>query len=95
MEGFLRNRNYSPVSVETVEEGLRSIREFENLKFILLNVVLSAERGWEALKRIKLEHPEIIVIVIGIENPIIASCPNRLIHRRSFRRLLYASGEIR
>ena len=62
---FLRDRGYSPISVGTVDEGLRNISESENLKVILLNVVLSAERGWEALKRIKHEHPEVIVIVIG------------------------------
>ena len=65
LEIFLRNRGYFPISVDTVDEGLRNINASENLKIILLNAELSAERGWDALKRIKREHPEIIVIVIG------------------------------
>lgn len=65
LEIFLRDRGYSAINVGTVDEGLRNINESENLKVILLNVVLSAERGWNALKRIKHEHPEVIVIVIG------------------------------
>ena len=65
LEIFLRDRGYAPISVSTVDEGLRNINEFEDLKVILLNVESSAERGWDALKRIKHEHPEVIVIVIG------------------------------
>ncbi len=65
LEIFLTDRGYSPISVDTVDEGLRHIHASENLKVILLNVILSAERGWDALKRIKHEHPEVIVIVIG------------------------------
>ncbi|MDE0019360.1 MAG: sigma-54 dependent transcriptional regulator [Candidatus Poribacteria bacterium] len=65
LEGFLRDRDYSPIIVDTVDEGLQNINESETLKVVLLNVELSAERGWEALRRIKGERPEVIVIVIG------------------------------
>ena len=64
LEIFLRDRGYSAISVDTVDEGLKNINASENLKVILLNAELSAKRGWDALKRIKREHPEIIVIVI-------------------------------
>lgn len=65
LEYFLRTEGYSPIIVETVDEGLERIDASENLKVVLLNVELSAERGLNALRRIKHEHPEVIVIVIG------------------------------
>ena len=65
LEYFLRTEGYSPIIVETVDDGLERINASENLKVVLLNVELSAERGLDALRRIKHEHPEVIVIVIG------------------------------
>ena len=65
LEYFLRTEGYSPISVETVDEGLEKINASENLKVVLLNVELSARRGLDALQRIKHEHPQVIVILIG------------------------------
>lgn len=65
LEYFLRTEGYSPIIVETVDEGLEKINASEDLKVVLLNVELSAERGLDALQRIKHEHSEVIVIVIG------------------------------
>ncbi len=65
LEYFLRTEGYSPIIVESVDEGLEKINASENLKVVLLNVELSARRGLDALQRIKHEHREVIVIVIG------------------------------
>lgn len=65
LEYFLRTEGYSPVIVESVDEGLEKINASENLKVVLLNVELSARRGLEALQRIKHEPSRVIVIVIG------------------------------
>ena len=70
LERFLRTKDYSPIIVDTVDEGLRNINESENLKVVLLNVELSGMSGLDALERMKHEHPEVIVIVIG------AGCTN-------------------
>ncbi|MCY3742859.1 MAG: sigma-54 dependent transcriptional regulator [Candidatus Poribacteria bacterium] len=65
LEYFLRTEGYSPIIVGGVDEGLEKITASENLKVVLLNVELSARRGLDALRRIKHEHPQVIVIVIG------------------------------
>ena len=65
LEYFLRTEGYSPIIVESVEAGLAKIKASDNLKVALLNVELSATRGLDALRRIKHEHPQVIVIVIG------------------------------
>ena len=75
LEYFLRTEDYSPIVVETVDEGLEKISASENLKVVLLNVELSARRGLEALRRIKHEHPQVIVIVIGAGVQIARSGP--------------------
>ena len=56
---------YAPVIVDNVDAGLKYIKGSEDLKVVLLNVELSQMRGLEALTKIKREHPEIIVIVVG------------------------------
>lgn len=56
---------YAPIIVNTVDEGLANINGSKNLKVVLLNVAFSERRGLEALEKIKREHPEVIVIVIG------------------------------
>ena len=61
----LRTEGYSSIIVGSVDEGLEKINASENLKVVLLNVELSANRGLDALERIKHEHPQVIVIVIG------------------------------
>ena len=61
---FLRTEGYSPIIVETVDEGLEKINQSENLKVVLLSVELSGISGLDALRRIKQEHPEVLVIVI-------------------------------
>ena len=65
LEYFLRTEGYSPIIVGTVDEGLEKINASENLKVILLNVESSSERGLAALEKIKDEHRQVIVIVIG------------------------------
>jgi DNA-binding NtrC family response regulator len=62
---FLTDWGYCPIIVETVDEGLERINASENLRVVLLNVELSADRGLAVLERIRREHPEVIVIVIG------------------------------
>ena len=56
---------YTPVSVDTVDAGLAKIQTSKDLKVVLLNVALSERKGLAALKKIKREHPEVIVIVSG------------------------------
>ena len=65
LEGFLKNKGYSPIIVNNVDNGLEQISASEVLKVVLLNVELSGISGLDALERIKREHPEVIVIVIG------------------------------
>lgn len=65
LEHFLKAEGYSPIIVGSVDGGLEKINASENLKVVLLNVELSARRGLDALQRIKREHPQVIVIVIG------------------------------
>ena len=65
LQYFLKTEGYSPIVVEAVEDGLKKISASENLKVVLLNAELSARRGLDALERIKHEHPQVIVIVIG------------------------------
>ena len=55
---------YSPIIVDTVDDGLRNLSESEGVKVVLLSVALSWRNGRAALRRIKAEHPEVIVIVI-------------------------------
>lgn len=64
LERFLRNRGFSVSVVDAVGDGLRNISESEHLKVVLLNVELSAKRGLEALRLIRRDHPDVIVIVI-------------------------------
>lgn len=64
LEDFLKTKDYSPIVVDNVDEGLVKIEESENLKVVLLNVELSGEEGLEALTEIKDAYPELIVIVI-------------------------------
>ena len=61
---FLSTQGHAPMTVDNVDEGLEKINECKNLKVVLLNVELSAERGLEALRRIKQEDRKVIVIVI-------------------------------
>lgn len=67
LEDFLKTKDYTPVVVDNVDEGLVKIEESENLKVVLLNVELSGLSGLVALERIKEEHPDVIVIVIRAE----------------------------
>ena len=64
LERFLRNRGFSVIVVDAVGDGLRNISESETLKVVLLSVELSATSGLEALRLIRREHPDVIVIVI-------------------------------
>ena len=75
LEYFLKTEGYSPIVVEAVEDGLKKISASENLKVVLLNAELSARRGLKALERIKHEHPQVIVIVIGAGVQIARSGP--------------------
>lgn len=61
---FLREKRYSPIIVDTVDEGLENINESENLEVVLLSAALSAENSQDDLKEIKDRHPNVIVIVI-------------------------------
>lgn len=74
---FLRTEGYFPIIVETADEGLEKINASENLKVVLLNVELSADRGLDALERIKHEHPQVIVIVIGARGQTARRAPPR------------------
>ena len=64
LKDFLTDRGYSPITVDTIDHGLRILRESEDIKVVLLSVALSWRNGREALRRIGAEHPEVIVIVI-------------------------------
>ena len=64
LEDFLTNSGYSPIVVDTVDDGLRILSESEDVKVILLSVALSWRNGRETLRRIKEAHREVIVIVI-------------------------------
>ncbi len=75
LEYFLRTEGYSPIIVETVNEGLEKINASKNLKVVLLNVELSRKKGMKALKKIKEDHADVIVIVIGAGVQIARSGP--------------------
>ncbi len=62
---FLKEKDYSPITVDTQEEGLNQIRESKDLRVVLINVESSGRNGLRALKQIKNEHPEVSVILIG------------------------------
>ena len=64
LERFLRAKDYAPIIVDNVDEGLEKINESRNLKVVLLNVELSGISGLDDLKRLKHEHRDVIVIVI-------------------------------
>ena len=64
LEQFLSTKDYAPILVDNVDEGLENIKGSENLKVVLLNVELSGKSGSEALTEIKDAYPDIIVIVI-------------------------------
>ena len=64
LERFLKTKGCFPVVVSNVDAGLENIKKSENLKIVLLNVELSGEEGLRALKRIKEEYQDVIVIVI-------------------------------
>ena len=67
---FLEEKDYSPISVDTPEEGLKKIRKSKDLRVVLINVESSGENGLRTLMdikkmRIKNEHPKVSVILIG------------------------------
>lgn len=62
---FLEEKDYSPITVDTQEEGLNKIKESNNLRIVLINVESSGRNGLWTLKQIKNEHPEVSVILIG------------------------------
>ena len=64
LEHFLKTKDYSPVVVDNVDNGLEEIEKSENMKVVLINVELSGINGLVALKKIKEDHPDVIVIVI-------------------------------
>ena len=53
LEQFLTTKDYAPILVDNVGEGLENIKGSENLKVVLLNVELSGKSGSEALTEIK------------------------------------------
>lgn len=62
---FLEERDYSPIIVDTQEEGLNKIRESNNLRVVLINVESSGKNGLRTLKQIKNRAPKVSVILIG------------------------------
>lgn len=62
---FLEEKDYSPITVDTQEEGLNQIRDSKDLRVVLINVETSGRNGLRALKQIKNEHAEVSVILIG------------------------------
>ena len=61
---FLTDKGYSSTIVDTVDDGLRILSASGNVEVVLLSVALSSADGLEALRRIRDEHPEVVVIVI-------------------------------
>ncbi len=62
---FLEEKDYSPITVDTQEEGLNQIRESKDLRVVLINVESSGQDGLLTLKQIKNGRPEVSVILIG------------------------------
>lgn len=62
---FLKEKDYSPISVDTHDEGLKRLRKPKDLRVVLINVESSGRNGLRTLKQIKNEHPEVSVILIG------------------------------
>ena len=62
---FLEEKDYSPITVDTQEEGLNKIRESNNLRVVLINVESSGKNGLRTLKQIKNRAPKVSVILIG------------------------------
>lgn len=62
---FLKEKDYSPISVDTHDEGLKRLRKSKDLRVVLINVESSGRNGLRTLKQIKNDHPEVSVILIG------------------------------
>ena len=61
---FLKAKDCSPVVVDDIDAGLEKIQKSENLEVVLLNVESSGKEGLKVLERIKVEEPDVTVIVI-------------------------------
>ncbi len=62
---YLEEKDYSPITVETREEGLDKIENSRDLKVVLINVESSGKKGLRTLKQIKNIPRKINVILIG------------------------------
>lgn len=62
---FLKEKDYSPITVDTREEGLDKIEKSKDLRIVLINVESSGKNGLRTLKQIKNRDPKISVILIG------------------------------
>ena len=62
---FLEEKDYSPITVDTREDGLNRIRESRDLRVVLINVESSGINGLRTLKEIKEERQDVSVILIG------------------------------
>ncbi|RKU28107.1 hypothetical protein C6499_10550 [Candidatus Poribacteria bacterium] len=58
---------YAPILVDSVDEGLEVLKASGDLKVVLLNVASPEMNGLDALKKIKRDPSEVIVIVVGAD----------------------------
>ena len=62
---YLKNMDYSPIILDTYDEGLKKINKSKDIKVVLLNVESSGRNGLQTLKQIKHKHPKVSVLLIG------------------------------
>ncbi len=64
LAGILSDEGFSPVCVDSAEEGLKRLQA-ETIDLVLLDIWMPGMDGIEALKQIKEEYPELQVIMIS------------------------------
>ncbi len=62
---YLKVKDYSPISVDNHDEGLKKIRKSKDMRVVLINVESSGKNGLRTLQQIKNKHPKVSVIMIG------------------------------
>ena len=64
LAGILSDEGFSPLTVESAEEGLKLLKS-ETVDLVLLDIWMPGLDGIDALKQIKVEYPELQVIMIS------------------------------
>ena len=60
---LVESQGWTPLSATTGEEGLRLLKE-EQIDLVLLDLMLPGMSGLEVLRQIRIEDPDLVVVVI-------------------------------